>query len=82
MNFNFFVLEIFILSSNNYKEQWISSNFMELGPSSDSISRSGTQEFPKILLNPKIHHRVLKNPPLTLILSQLNPIHTAPSLPP
>jgi hypothetical protein len=51
---------------------------MEKIPSGGAASRWATQKI-HILCNTKVHHRVHKSPPLIPVLSQIDPVHTAPS---
>jgi hypothetical protein len=52
---------------------------MELSLSSEAISRSATQEGPKILWNRMVYYRVHQSPQLVPILSQIYPVHSTTS---
>jgi hypothetical protein len=51
---------------------------MELCPSWEAASRLATQEFPKILWNPKVYYRVHRSPPLVPLRNKNNPLHNIP----
>jgi len=52
---------------------------MEQSPSWEANWSAASQEIPRILWNPKVHHRIRKRTPTVPILSQLHPFHTPTS---
>ena len=77
---NFYCL-IFIICTNKYTyiyyllTDWL-TYFIEQSLSWEANSFEASQEIPRTVCNPKVHHRIHKCQPPVPILRQLNPVHT------
>jgi len=54
---------------------WYLTCFMEQSPSGEANWFAASQEFPRILWNPKVHYCIHKCPPPVPILNQLDSVH-------
>ena len=53
---------------------------MQKRPAWEANSFSDSQEIPRILRSPKVHHRIYNKQPPVLILTQVDPVHASITL--
>jgi hypothetical protein len=68
----------YLLSCCVGKIDWLTDS-KELSHTREAASCVATQDFPKTLLNSKVHYRVHKSPLLAPSLSHINPVYTTTS---
>ena len=61
-----------------YFPTYLLTHSMQQSPSWEVNRFSASQKIPRILWNPRDHHRIHKCPPSVLILSQIYPVHETP----
>ena len=70
-----------LLVTHTYLLTYLLTHSMEQSPSSEANWFAASQEIPRTLWNPKVHHRIHKCPPSVPILSKLHPVSTPSHFP-